>query len=126
MRIRADIQCIVLWVLLNSVVALADNSGIQAAWNAHGRGQIQKAIDMNGIGVLYSQARGSTSAGTPFYKRVLEIREKSLSSRDPMIIDILRPYAGLLRAMKRSAEAEKLEDRVHFLTKGHFPQRSNR
>jgi hypothetical protein len=38
----------------------------------------------------------------------------------------LQAYAGLLRAMKRNTEAEKLEDRVHFLTKGHYPQRQNR
>jgi hypothetical protein len=42
------------------------------------------------------------------------------------MIDILQAYAGLSRAMKHNVEAEKLEDRVHCPTRGHFPQRPNR
>ena len=58
MRIRADIRCILLWVLLSSGAALADSSSIQAAWNAHGRGQVQKAIDITVAAVRDAEQLG--------------------------------------------------------------------
>jgi tetratricopeptide (TPR) repeat protein/protocatechuate 3,4-dioxygenase beta subunit len=51
-------------------------------------------------------------AAEPYFKRALAIREKSLGAEHPFIIDVLDPYARLLRTTGRRDEAQKLADRA--------------
>ena len=46
------------------------------------------------------------------YKEALEIREKDIGQDDPGTIATTKAYMGVLRKLKRDAEAEELEARL--------------
>jgi tetratricopeptide (TPR) repeat protein len=48
----------------------------------------------------------------PLYKEALEIREKDIGQNDPGTVATTKAYAGVLRKLKRDAEAQELEARL--------------
>jgi tetratricopeptide (TPR) repeat protein len=53
----------------------------------------------------------------PLYKEALEIREKDIGKNDPYTIATTKAYVGVLRKLKRDAEAQELEARLGKISK---------
>ncbi len=78
------------------------------------------ATDLNNLALLHKK-QGNILAAEPLLKRALIIKEKSLPSRDPSLIRGMRNYASVLRALKRTEEADKLELRANALATNDAP-----
>jgi tetratricopeptide (TPR) repeat protein len=69
---------------------------------------------LNRVG-YYLWQRGEYELGEPLYQRALAIKEKSLPPDHPDTATTLENYAYLLREMKRTEEAAKLEERARAI-----------
>jgi tetratricopeptide (TPR) repeat protein len=60
--------------------------------------------------------RDRNAQAAPLYKEALEIREKDVGQDDPGTIAATKAYMGVLRKLKRDAEAEELEARLRKIS----------
>jgi tetratricopeptide (TPR) repeat protein len=60
--------------------------------------------------------RDRNAQAAPLYKEALEIREKDVGQDDPGTIATTKAYMGVLRKLKRDAEAEELEARLRKIS----------
>ncbi len=63
------------------------------------------------------KAQGRYDEAEKNYLKAIEIREISVGAMSKEMLPLLEQYAGLLRILKRDAEAEKLEKKMHFVMK---------
>lgn len=63
------------------------------------------------------KAQGRYDEAEQKYLRAIEIREAVVGAMSKDLLPVLEHYANLLRILKREAEAEKLEKRIHFVMK---------
>lgn len=63
------------------------------------------------------KAQGRYDEAEKNYLKAIEIRELSVGAMSKEMLPLLEQYAGLLRILKRDAEAEKLEKKIHFVMK---------
>lgn len=63
------------------------------------------------------KAQGRYDEAEKNYLKAIEIRELSVGAMSKDMLPLLEQYAGLLRILKRDAEAEKLEKKMHFVMK---------
>jgi tetratricopeptide (TPR) repeat protein len=77
---------------------------------------VQIAERLEGLAELYSDGSRNEQAA-PLYKEALEIRDKDIGQNDPGTIATTKAYVGVLRKLKRDAEAHELEARLGQLSK---------
>jgi tetratricopeptide (TPR) repeat protein len=75
----------------------------------------QIAERLEGLAKLYSDGDRNGQAA-PLYKEALEIREKDIGQDDRGTIATTKAYVGVLRRLKRDAEAEELEARLRKIS----------
>jgi tetratricopeptide (TPR) repeat protein len=75
----------------------------------------QIADDLERLAELYG-GEGKNEQSASLYKEALEIREKDIGEDDPGTIATTKAYVGVLRKLKRDAEAEELEARLRKIS----------
>ncbi len=83
----------------------------------HGPDHPAIATGLNNLALLYKK-QGNLEAAEPLLRRALVIKEKVLPAGDPSLLRGLRNYASVLRALRRHAEADRLEARAASLGAG--------
>jgi hypothetical protein len=94
---------------LNRSQAILEKSGSE--------GQLNLAATLDLRGMFYSAQQKYTEA-EPFFRRSLEVAEKSLGENHPFLAEILTHYADLLRKTARAGDAEVFETRAAALRTG--------
>jgi tetratricopeptide (TPR) repeat protein len=75
----------------------------------------QIADDLEQLAELYG-GEGKNEQSASLYKEAIEIREKNIGQDDPGTIATTKAYMGVLRKLKRDAEAEELEARLRKIS----------
>ena len=94
--------------------AYADAEGLYRQGLAIGRDirdQWTVMACLNNLGELY-RAQSRYAEAEPLYKRSLSILEKALGPDHPDVATVLKDYAGFLREVGKTEEAETMEARA--------------
>jgi hypothetical protein len=76
--------------------------------------QIADCLEL--LAELYG-GEGKNEQSASLYKEALDIREKDIGQDDPGTIATTNAYIGVLRKLKRDAEAHELEARLRQISK---------
>jgi hypothetical protein len=77
----------------------------------HGEAHPSVGRDLNNLGLFYRQT-GNIAAAEPVFRRLVELREKTLGRAHPEYQIAVRRHAAVLRALRRDREATAPEART--------------